>query len=104
VTINQSSGRGIIDWNNFSIGYGGVVTFKNGSGATLNRVTGTQMSTILGSLTATGSVYLINPQGVLIGPGAHVNTGGISRPPHSTFQTPRFSPADRCFWQRQREQ
>src|SRR5579884_2051650 len=76
VTINQSSLRGIIDWSNFSIGPSGTVTFRNGNGATLNRVTGGQMSSILGSLFASGSVYLINPQGVLIWPGAHVNTGG----------------------------
>jgi filamentous hemagglutinin family protein len=74
--INQSSARGIINWNSFSIGKGGTVTFNNGSGATLNRVTGADMSSILGNLISSGSVYLINPQGILIGPGAHVNTGG----------------------------
>jgi large exoprotein involved in heme utilization and adhesion len=47
VVINQASLRGVIDWNSFSIGQGGTVTFKNGSGATLNRVNGGQMSSIL---------------------------------------------------------
>ena len=74
--INQTSGRAIIDWNRFSIGAGGKVMFANGVGATLNRVTGDQMSTILGSLQSSGSVYLINPQGVLIGPGGRIKTGG----------------------------
>src|ERR1700735_2962527 len=49
-TITQSSGRGIIDWKSFSIGKGGTVQFDNGSGATLNEVTGGNMSTIAGQL------------------------------------------------------
>jgi filamentous hemagglutinin family protein len=76
VTIHQSTNRGVIDWRSFSIGSGGSVLFKNGSGATLNRVTGNQMSLILGSLQATGTIYLINPQGVIIGPNGRVKTGG----------------------------
>jgi filamentous hemagglutinin family protein len=76
VTVQQATSRGIIDWSSFSIGAGGRVLFQNGSGATLNRVTGSQMSTILGSLQATGTVYLINPQGVLIGPHGQIKTGG----------------------------
>ncbi|SAK85864.1 filamentous hemagglutinin-like protein [Caballeronia glebae] len=76
LTINQTSTRGVIDWNSFSIGGGRQVTFNNGNGATLNRVTGGDASVILGQLSATGSVYLVNPQGVLVGPGGVVATGG----------------------------
>jgi filamentous hemagglutinin family protein len=76
LTINQTSTRGVIDWHSFSIGAGRSVTFNNGSGATLNRVTGGDPSVIMGRLLATGSVYLINPQGVLVGPGGVVSTGG----------------------------
>ncbi|SMF99488.1 Large exoproteins involved in heme utilization or adhesion [Burkholderia singularis] len=76
LTVNQSSARGVIDWRSFSIGSGRSVTINNGAGATLNRVTGGDPSVILGSLKATGSVYLLNPQGVLIGPGGVVSTGG----------------------------
>jgi filamentous hemagglutinin family protein len=76
VTIRQATNRGVIDWRSFSIGAGGSVLFQNGSGATLNRVTGSQMSLILGSLEATGTVYLINPQGVIVGPNGRVKTGG----------------------------
>src|SRR5690242_8800096 len=76
MTINQTSSRGVIDWNSFSIGGGRQVTFNNGNGATLNRVTGGDPSVILGQLNATGSVYLVNPQGVLVGPGGVVATGG----------------------------
>ncbi|WP_343219838.1 filamentous hemagglutinin N-terminal domain-containing protein [Paraburkholderia tuberum] len=76
LTIDQTSSRGVIDWHSFSIGNGNTVAFNNGSGATLNRVTGGDPSSILGKLTATGSLYLINPQGILVGPSGVVSTGG----------------------------
>nr|WP_294917073.1 GLUG motif-containing protein [uncultured Neokomagataea sp.] len=76
VTVNQSSARGIIDWHSFSIVKGGVVQFNNGTGATLNRVTGGQATAIQGRLGATGSVFLINPNGVVIGQNGKVITGG----------------------------
>jgi filamentous hemagglutinin family protein len=76
VVSQPGSTRGVIDWNSFSIGNGNTVTINNGSGATLNRVTGGSPSSILGSLNATGSVYLINPQGVLIGRSGVISTGG----------------------------
>src|SRR5579875_3522252 len=76
LTIDQSSKTGIIDWTSFSIGSGGTVDFNNGSGATLNRVTGGYISSIDGLLHATGSVYLLNPNGVIIGKGGVVDVGG----------------------------
>jgi filamentous hemagglutinin family protein len=76
LTIDQTTTRGVIDWSHFSIGSGNRVSFLNGSGATLNRVTGSDLSVILGTLSATGSVYLINPQGIVVGPGGKVATGG----------------------------
>ena len=76
LTINQTSNRGIINWQGFSIGNGNTVQFDNGSGATLNRVTGGNLSQIDGSLKATGSIYLINPQGIVIGPSGTVITNG----------------------------
>lgn len=76
LAINQTSNRGVIDWNSFSIGRGNHVHIDNGTGATLNRVTGGAASTILGVLSATGSVYLIDPQGIVIGRGGVISTGG----------------------------
>ncbi|WP_116137219.1 filamentous hemagglutinin N-terminal domain-containing protein [Trinickia diaoshuihuensis] len=76
LTINQTSDRGIVDWNSFSIGNGYRVAFTNGAGATLNRVAAGAVSTIMGALTATGTVYLINPQGIVVGPSGTVTTGG----------------------------
>src|SRR5579875_4013435 len=76
VTIRQSSAKAIIDWTGFAIGKGLDVSFQNGAGATLNRVTGSEASSLDGLLTATGSVYLINPNGVIIGKDGVVNVGG----------------------------
>ncbi|MGF6961888.1 filamentous hemagglutinin N-terminal domain-containing protein [Paraburkholderia youngii] len=70
------STRGVIDWSSFSIGRHNSVTFDNGTGATLNRVTGGSPSAIFGRLSATGSLYLINPQGIVVGPSGVVSTGG----------------------------
>src|SRR5205814_2303078 len=74
--INQSSKTGIINWGSFSIGSGESVQFNNGSGATLNRVTTGSISNIAGSLNATGSVYLINQNGIIVTPTGRILTGG----------------------------
>lgn len=76
VITQPGSTRGVIDWNSFSIGRNNSVSFDNGSGATLNRVTGGSPSAILGRLSATGSLYVINPQGIVVGPSGVVTTGG----------------------------
>ncbi len=76
LSITQSSSKAVIDWTGFSIGSGGKVDFANGAGATLNRVTGSSASALDGLLSATGSLFLINPNGVLIGKNGVVQTGG----------------------------
>ena len=79
VTINQSSQNAAINWQSFSIGQGEAVTFvqPNANSVTLNRVIGTDPSTILGSMSAKGNIFLVNPSGVLFGNGAQVNVGGL---------------------------
>src|SRR5258708_1337805 len=72
VTVNQSSQRAIINWSTFNIGSGQTTTFvqPNSSSVVLNRVTGgLGPSTINGTLAANGHVYLVNRDGVLVGPG-----------------------------------
>jgi len=80
VTINQSSGSAVINWNTFNIGVGESVRFNQPSSSSiaLNRVTGgLGPSEILGTLTANGRVFVINRDGVLFGPGAVINTSGF---------------------------
>ena len=76
LTVSQSSSTGIVNWSSFSVGQGHQVQFNNGSGATLNRVTGNVPSSINGVVSATGSVYLVNPSGIVVGPTGVINTGG----------------------------
>lgn len=78
-TITQSTNKAIINWQGFSIKSNESVTFNQpgASSVTLNRVTGPEASTIAGSLTANGQVFLVNPNGVLFSQGSSVNVGGI---------------------------
>jgi filamentous hemagglutinin family protein len=76
LTVKQSSTFGIVTWKSFSIGKANSVQFNNGSGATLNQVTGSSLSTIAGNLHATGSVFLMNSQGVIISGTGKIVTGG----------------------------
>jgi filamentous hemagglutinin family protein len=77
--ITQGSERAAINWQSFSIGAGESVRFAqpSSSSVTLNRVVGQNPSEILGSLSANGQVFLINPNGVLFGKGARVDVGGL---------------------------
>ena len=79
LTVNQSSQNAVLDWQSFSIAKGETVQFvqPNRSAVALNRVTGSDPSSIFGTLTANGKVFLINPNGVMFGPTAQVNVGGL---------------------------
>ena len=79
VTVNQATDKAIINWQSFSIGAGELTKFvqPSSASATLNRVLGGQTSIINGTLSANGQVYLLNGNGVLIGPGGVVNSGGF---------------------------
>src|SRR5512139_3498912 len=75
LNINQASQSGIIHWNSFNIGSGATVNFNQPSviSATLNRITGNEVSVIQGALNATGAVYAINRNGSVFDKGAQVN-------------------------------
>ena len=78
--IDQSAERAIIDWRSFNVAEGETVRFqhRNDTDATLNRVTGgLGASTIDGSVTANGRIYIINDQGILFGENASVNVGSL---------------------------
>lgn len=77
--VTQAAQRGIAHWNDFSIGAGGTVNViqPGASSVLLNRVVGYNVSSIYGALNANGHVYLVNPAGIVFGPGAQVNVGGI---------------------------
>ncbi|MEB0140346.1 filamentous hemagglutinin N-terminal domain-containing protein, partial [Undibacterium sp. CCC2.1] len=78
MTVTNSP-NAIIKWNGFNIAVDEVVRFaqQNANSAVLNRVSGVAPSSILGTLTSNGRVFLINPNGIVFGAGARVDTAGL---------------------------
>ncbi|WP_306602540.1 filamentous hemagglutinin N-terminal domain-containing protein [Azonexus sp.] len=78
-SIIQTTQNAVINWQSFNIGSAESVniTQPNNNSVMLNRVLGADPSSILGTLSANGKVFLVNPNGVLFGPGASVNVGGL---------------------------
>ncbi|MDM7955961.1 MBG domain-containing protein [Blastomonas sp.] len=79
VRIDQTSDRVVINWDSFSIGAGQGVDFRQPGARSiaLNRVTGPEISQIMGELTANGQVYLINGNGIVFGKDARVDVAGL---------------------------
>src|SRR6267142_2736403 len=75
LTVNQTSANAIIHWSDFSINNGELTNFVQPSAmaAALNRVTGANPSGLLGTLKANGRIYLINPNGITVGPNGIIN-------------------------------
>lgn len=69
----------IINWQSFSIGQGELTRFIQQSAASsvLNRIIGQDPTKILGALQSNGRVFLLNPNGILFGPGAQVDVNGL---------------------------
>lgn len=85
--ITQSTNRAIIQWDSFSIGSGETTNFNqiSSSAAVLNRVMGGSQSLIDGILRANGNVFVINPNGIILGSNSRVDVGGLLL---STLDTP----------------
>jgi len=77
--ITQSSHRAIIEWDSFSINQEETTRFfqPNSSSVALNRVMGGDPSSIFGSLKANGNVFVINPNGILVGPNGSIDVNGL---------------------------
>ncbi len=90
LTVNQASERAVINWQGFSINSGELTRFVQPStgSAVLNRVTGALSSQLNGTLEANGLVFLINPNGVVIGPSGRIDTAAFGA---TTLNTPDSS-------------
>ena len=79
LTVNQATDRLAVNWQSFNIGAGESTHFNmpSSTSAALNRVIGGNPSSIYGSLSANGILYLINPSGILVGPGGTVNAASF---------------------------
>jgi len=77
--IIQSADKTIINWQNFSIGDGELASFvlPDSNGSVLNRVIGADVSSLFGTLASNGQVFLINPNGVLVGPNGCIDTASF---------------------------
>lgn len=77
--ITQGSQNAIINWADFSISEGELTEFfqPNAQSIVLNRVTGGNPSAIYGALKANGNVFVINPNGILVGQNGTIDVNGL---------------------------
>ena len=77
INVNRNA---LIDWTAFNIGEHESLNFAFTKDYlnVINHVTGSEMSQLLGTLNAkNGNVYLINPNGILVGSGARIDAGSL---------------------------
>ncbi len=74
-----NSDRAIINWRDFSIAGGEITRFiqPTATSAVLNRVIGNNPSAIYGALQSNGRVYLVNQNGIFIGPTASIDVKSL---------------------------
>lgn len=78
VNIIQAGSRAVIEWNSYNIAAGETVNYSMPSGgAILNLINQGSVSQINGTLNANGSVYLVNPHGILFGNSAKIQVGSL---------------------------
>ena len=79
LTVQQSSANATLNWASFNVTSDGKVVFQQPSTSSiaLNRIYDANPSSIFGSVSANGQIYLINANGILFGSGATVNVAGL---------------------------
>ena len=77
-TIEQQSQRAIVNWQSFGINPNETVRFQQPglNAAILNRVVGNLPTNINGLLQGNGKVFLVNPNGIVVGANGVVNVQG----------------------------
>ena len=81
--ITSTATNNVINWRDYSVNQGEIVQYDGGvtTGAAahnyLNIVTGANSSNINGKIEGGNHVYIVNPNGVIIGKGATVNVGSL---------------------------
>lgn len=92
VTVDQggntltitSPDKAVLSWNNFgsgtdAIGFGETIKYvlPSAKGSVLNVVNGGQSTTINGTIESNGGVYILNPNGIVVGNGARIDTARL---------------------------
>ncbi|WP_157658134.1 filamentous hemagglutinin N-terminal domain-containing protein [Burkholderia ubonensis] len=78
-TVNQKTDKMVVYWGDMNVAAHETLNFVQPSktAAVLNRVVGADPTQILGALNASGRVFIVNPNGILIGNQAKVNVGSL---------------------------
>ncbi len=93
MNVSQQTQNLFVNWDSFSVGKGEKVQFTGPQDfSVLNRVVGHDESKIYGEISAVnhGNVYLINPNGILIGDGAVINAGSFVASTKDVVDVPDF--------------
>lgn len=81
VTIQQTEQKAIANWTSFNVGAKTTVNFdqQDASWSILNRVQDPSLapSSILGTINAKGTVYVINQSGIIFGGTSQINVGSL---------------------------
>ena len=79
LTVTTGTPKTIINYDSFNIGQHSTADFRQPSAdsITLNRVVGVDPSSIMGTLSSNGRIFLVNPNGILFGRDAHVDVAGL---------------------------
>ena len=79
LNIDQSTSRALVNFGSFNVGSDARVDIHqiDSSSALLARVLGSDPSQIYGQIKATGTLWLINPAGILVGQNARIDVGGF---------------------------
>jgi filamentous hemagglutinin family protein len=82
--VQQFSDKAIINWQSFNIGLNEQMQFLQPSATAilLNRVIGSDPSSILGQLTANGRIVLVNPNGIFFSKDAKIDVASIIASTH----------------------
>ena len=75
----NASDKAIINYKSFNImeNESVIISLPNSNSEILNRVIGNDSSQILGKLSSNGIVFLINKNGIYVGPNANIDVGGL---------------------------
>lgn len=87
VTVRQTAPKAILTWSNFDISANTTLNFNQSAGnqadgsnswIALNRVVGSNHpAQIFGNINAQGSVYILDPNGIIFGNGSRVNVNSL---------------------------
>ena len=81
VTINQTAPQALLNWQSFNVGAQTTVNFNqqgNTNWVALNQIAASGVpSQILGSIRASGAVYLINPNGIVFRGSSQINVNTL---------------------------